>query len=66
MGGPKASKAIRTISIARTTPAQKPRGFSKSSVLPLLLGTMKVPLKDTRPHYGFIYLSYLKEPFWST
>src|SRR6266853_4055348 len=30
MGGPKASSAMRTISIARTTPAQNPRGFSKS------------------------------------
>src|SRR6266567_6201115 len=30
MGGPKASSSIRTISIARTTPAQNPRGFSKS------------------------------------
>src|SRR3974390_2630258 len=34
MGGPNASKAMRTTSIARTTPAQKPRGFSKSNVFP--------------------------------
>src|SRR5712692_2891178 len=34
MGGPKASRAMRTISMARTTPAQNPRGFSRSKVLP--------------------------------
>src|SRR6266566_4300988 len=32
MGGPKASRAMRTISMARTTPAQNPRGLSKSRV----------------------------------
>src|SRR5271163_716904 len=29
MGAPKVSRAIFTTSIARTTPAQKPRGFSR-------------------------------------
>src|ERR1019366_9367243 len=33
MGGPKASSAIRTISIARTTPAQNPRGFNSNNCL---------------------------------
>src|SRR5438874_10022398 len=35
MGAPKASSAMRTISMARTTPAQKPRGFNSSRVLEL-------------------------------
>src|SRR5579871_673647 len=35
MGGPKVSKAMRTMSIARTTPAQKPRGLSNSKVFSL-------------------------------
>jgi hypothetical protein len=29
--------------MARTTPAQKPRGFSKSNVFPWLVGTLKLP-----------------------
>src|SRR5579864_6024339 len=45
MGGPKASSAMRTISMARTTPAQKPRGFSSSKVLAsdTLIGLMIIP-----------------------
>jgi hypothetical protein len=31
MGAPKVSRAIFTMSIARTTPAQKPRGFSNNT-----------------------------------
>src|SRR5579862_948608 len=31
MGAPKVSRAILTMSMARTTPAQKPRGLSKST-----------------------------------
>src|SRR6476646_145853 len=33
MGAPNVSSAIRTMSIARTTPAQKPRGFSSRTLL---------------------------------
>ena len=33
MGAPKVSRAILTISIARTTPAQKPRGLSSNTLL---------------------------------
>ena len=56
MGGPNASKAMRTISMARTTPAQNPRGFNNSNCLlsdnaiPLKLGycsPKKYALKDT-------------------
>jgi hypothetical protein len=32
MGAPKVSKAILTMSIARTTPAQKPRGLSNNTL----------------------------------
>jgi hypothetical protein len=31
MGAPKVSRAILTTSIARTTPAQKPRGLSNNT-----------------------------------
>jgi hypothetical protein len=34
---------MRTTSMARTTPAQNPRGFSKSTVFPWLFGTIKLP-----------------------
>jgi len=39
-GGPKASRAMRTTSMARTTPAQKPRGFSRSKVFPWVFGNV--------------------------
>jgi hypothetical protein len=32
MGAPKVSSAIFTMSMARTTPAQKPRGFSNNTL----------------------------------
>jgi hypothetical protein len=32
MGAPKVSRAILTMSIARTTPAQKPRGLSNNTL----------------------------------
>src|SRR5947209_2490129 len=38
MGAPKVSNAICTMSIARTTPAQKPRGLSKRTRLEELSG----------------------------
>src|ERR1700722_4208073 len=38
MGAPKVSRAILTMSTARTTPAQKPRGFSSKTRLPALSG----------------------------
>src|SRR5579862_9615925 len=63
MGGPKASRAIRTMSIARTTPAQNPRGFNKSSVLSLPVGTIKVPLGYTSPLWIYIYYDTGKNQF---
>src|SRR6266705_4078580 len=52
MGGPKASSAIRTISIARTTPAQNPRGFSKSKVFGLSDTIRSFILSTLRIHFS--------------
>src|SRR5580704_5458380 len=44
---------MRTISMARTTPAQNPRGFNKSSVLPFSLGTIEFLF---RVHFPTIFV----------
>src|SRR5689334_14715002 len=43
---------MRTISMARTTPAQKPRGFSRSSFLPLFCMSLAVDYSVNRRGLG--------------
>src|SRR5512146_1980186 len=44
MGGPNVSRAMRTLSMARTTPAQKPRGLSNKRLFPFVSENVIQPL----------------------
>src|SRR3712207_5195026 len=49
MGGPYLAKARSTISIARTTPAQKPRGCARMTFKPLSVGLVVLELCKSLP-----------------
>src|SRR5207253_66254 len=51
MGGPKASRAMRTMSMARTTPAQNPRGLSNNKVFWLSGTCSSFSLEALRIHF---------------